>query len=110
MRWVGWESGVRREREPVVEVSNREGGDEGDGEGRRVRVVGKEAVWKVERGRRRWPVWDLGSIGFISMWVFWDWEGWRGGGMFEWMGRFVGEDDDIGGCCWGKKGKGEGGC
>ena len=41
-----------------------------EGEGRRVRVVGKEAVWKVERGRRRWPVWDLGS-GFFLVLLVW---------------------------------------
>lgn len=57
---------------------------EGAEEGRRVRVVGKEAVWKVERGRRRWPVWDLGSVFFfgavsIGVFFFGHCEGWKKG-------------------------------
>lgn len=76
MRWAEGGRVLRREREPVVEVRRRDrcwscgcacgwwGGkeDEGEGEGgRRVRVVGKWPVWKVEMGRRRWPERDLGS-------------------------------------------------
>lgn len=75
VRWVAGESGVRRERDPVVEVRRMDCEEVGEGEGRRVRVVGKEAVWKVERGRRRWPVWDLGSVvffGAVSMSVCFD--------------------------------------
>lgn len=63
---------------------------EGAEEGRRVRVVGKEAVWKVERGRRRWPVWDLGSVFFfgavsIGVFFFGHCEGWKKGE--RWQGQ-----------------------
>lgn len=72
---------LRRPREPVVEVRRRDrawggGGKEEEEKddddvvevgrgagagGRRVRVVGKWPVWKVEMGRRRCPERDLGS-------------------------------------------------
>lgn len=66
MRCVEGVRAERREREPVEEVRRREEGvsvvgREGDA-GRRVREVGKEAVWKVVWGRRRWPERDLGSV------------------------------------------------
>jgi hypothetical protein len=57
---------VSKAREPVVEVRRRDRGEEGEGwrAGRRVRVVGKWPVWKVEIGRRRWPETDFGSVGY----------------------------------------------
>lgn len=79
VRWAEGGRVLRRLREPVVDVRRRErwvwvrraevewvgedeGEDEGEGGGgRRVRVVGKWPVWKVEIGRRRWPERDLGS-------------------------------------------------
>lgn len=66
MRWDEGVRGLRREREPVVEVTRRDlrllllMGEEGEG-GRRVIVVGKAAVWKDVCGRRRWPERDLES-------------------------------------------------
>ena len=58
-----------RAREPEAVVRRRARGLglgaglglEGEG-GRRVRVVGKWPVWKVERGRRCEPERDLGSV------------------------------------------------
>lgn len=63
MRWAVGGRVLKRAREPEVDVRRRERGDEVEveAEGRRVRVVGKCPVWKVEIGRRRWPERDLGS-------------------------------------------------
>lgn len=56
-------SGESRAREPEVEVRRMEGLQlVGAGERRRVHVVGKEGVWNVLWGRRRWRERDLGSV------------------------------------------------
>ena len=66
MRWEEGGRGEMRARAPDWVVRRRERGEEGDAgdAGRRVRVVGKWPVWKVERGRRWEPESDLGSVGW----------------------------------------------
>lgn len=54
-----------RARTPEEVVRRRDCGD-GDEGGRRIKVVGKWPVWKVERGRRCEPERDLGSRSVVS--------------------------------------------